>query len=56
VVLNRFDGDSFVYRANRDWLADRDGLSVVTTVEECVAAVLRARSIGLSDPDGRLTE
>ena len=56
VVLNRFDGDSFVHRANRDWLTDRVGLSVVTTVEECVAAVLRAGSIGLSDPDGRLTE
>ena len=56
VVLNRFDGDSRVHRANRDWLADRDGLSVVTTVEECVAAVLRVGSIGLSDPDGRLAE
>ena len=56
VVLNRFDGDSLVHRANRDWLTDRVGLSVVTSVEECVAAVLRAGSIGLSDPDGRLTE
>jgi dethiobiotin synthetase len=56
VVLNRFDDDSFVHRANRDWLTDRDGLSVVTTVEECVAALRRAGSIGLSDPDGRLTE
>ena len=56
VVLNRFDGDSFVHCANRDWLADRDGLSVVTTVEECVAAVLRAGSIWLSDPDGRMAE
>jgi dethiobiotin synthetase len=56
VVLNRFDGDSLVHRANRDWLTDRVGLSVATGVEECVAAVLRAGSIGLSDPDGRLTE
>ena len=56
VVLNRFDGDSLVHRANRDWLTGRDGLSVVTSVEECVAAVLRAGSILLSDPDGRLAE
>ena len=55
VVLNRFDGDNLVHRANRDWLTDRDGLSVVTNVEECMAAVRRAGSIGLSDPDGRLT-
>jgi dethiobiotin synthetase len=56
VVLNRFDGHSLVHRANRDWLAGRDGLPVVTTVEECVVAVLRAGSIWLSDPDGRLAE
>ena len=56
VMLNRFDGDSPMHRENRDWLADRDGLSVVTTVEECMAAVLRAGPIGLSDPGGRLTE
>ena len=56
VLLNRFDGDDVVHRANLDWLADSDGLSVVATVEECVASVLRAGSIGLSDPDGRLAE
>jgi dethiobiotin synthetase len=56
VMLNRYDGDSLVQLENRDWLADREGMSVVTTVEECMAAVLRAGPIGLSDPDGRLTE
>lgn len=56
VMLNRFDGDTFLHRANRDWLADRDDLTVVTTVDECVASVLRHAFIGLSDPDGRLAE
>jgi len=56
VMLNRFDGDTFLHCANRDWLIDRDGLTVVTTVSDCVASVLRHASIGLSDPDGRLTE
>ena len=56
VMLNRFDSYSPVHRENRHWLADRDGMSVVTTVEECMAAVLRTGPIGLSDPSGRLTE
>ena len=56
VMLNRFDDDRLVHRENRNWLADRDGMSVVTTVEECTAAVLRAGPIGLSDPGGRLPE
>jgi len=56
VMLNRFDRGSLLHRENRHWLADRDGMSVVTTVEECIAAVLRAGPIGLSDPGGRLPE
>ena len=54
VVLNRFDRDDAVHETNRAWLADRDGFSVVTTVDDCVAAVLELIPIGGTDPDGRL--
>jgi dethiobiotin synthetase len=54
VVLNRFDPGDVVHVTNREWLVGRDGLTVVTTVTQCVAAVLRRCSIGPSDPDGRL--
>lgn len=33
VVLNRFDGDDAVHRANRTWLAERDNLDVVTLTD-----------------------
>jgi len=54
VVLNRFDRDDVVHETNRAWLADRDGFSVVTTVDDCVAAVLKLVPIGGTEPDGRL--
>jgi dethiobiotin synthetase len=56
VFLNRFDVGSAVHRANLEWLVERDELSVVTAVADCVASVLRRSSIELSDPDGRLEE
>ena len=31
VVLNRFDPADDLHRRNRDWLADQDGIAVVTT-------------------------
>ncbi len=34
VVLNRFDPDEDLHRRNRAWLADRDGLDVVTVPGE----------------------
>ena len=34
VVLNRFDEGVDLHRRNRDWLRDRDGLDVVTSVAE----------------------
>ena len=37
VVLNRFDPDDALHRANRDWLADRDGVDLVTDVPALVA-------------------
>ena len=46
VMLNRFDQGDVVHQTNREWLADRDGLSVVTTVDECAAALLRHRAFG----------
>ena len=41
VVLNRFDRSDEVHQANCAWLADRDGLSVVTDLDECTTSVLR---------------
>ncbi|HUP74131.1 MAG TPA: hypothetical protein VM282_13910, partial [Acidimicrobiales bacterium] len=55
VMLNRFDGRDAVHESNREWLAERDGLPVVTTVRACVTAVL-GRPIEARDPDGRLAE
>ena len=54
VVLNRFDADDIVHEANRAWLADHDGFSVVTTVDGCVRVVERIASLGAPDPDGRM--
>jgi dethiobiotin synthetase len=41
VVLNRYDDDDPVHRANRDWLTDRDGFDVVVGAEETTARILR---------------
>jgi dethiobiotin synthetase len=50
VMLNRFNGDDEVHESNRAWLADRDGLTVVTTMAQCVATVLALPSLGGTDP------
>lgn len=39
VFLNRFDGGDELHRRNRDWLADRDGLDVVTGIAELVTVL-----------------
>ena len=56
VYLNRFDADDLVHRSNLDWLVEHEGLTVVTTLDGCIASVLRRASIGLSDPGGRLAQ
>ena len=40
VVLNRFDEHDPLHRRNRDWLACRDGLDVVTGVEATAARIV----------------
>jgi dethiobiotin synthetase len=40
VHLNRFDPDSELHAANRDWLADRDGFTVTTDIPPLGAALL----------------
>jgi dethiobiotin synthetase len=40
VFLNRFDPADELHRANLDWLTERDGLDVVTSVEELAFAQL----------------
>lgn len=40
-LLNRFDEGDELHRRNRDWLADRDGLDVVTSVEALADRVIR---------------
>lgn len=40
-LLNRFDEDDELHRRNRDWLADRDGFDVVTSVEELADRLVR---------------
>jgi dethiobiotin synthetase len=37
VFLNRYDDADDLHRANRTWLTERDGLDVVTTVDELAA-------------------
>lgn len=37
VVLNRFDPTDPLHRDNRDWLIERDGTDVVTSIDELVA-------------------
>ncbi|HYD10162.1 MAG TPA: dethiobiotin synthase [Acidimicrobiales bacterium] len=39
VFLNRYDEDDDLHRRNRDWLADRDGLDVVTTITALAGAL-----------------
>jgi len=39
VVLNRYDSADDLHRRNRSWLADRDGLTVVTDVDGLVAGL-----------------
>ena len=36
-ILNRYNGSDALHRDNRDWLAGRDGLDVVTSVAELTA-------------------
>lgn len=40
-LLNRFDEDDELHRRNRDWLADRDGFDVVTSVEALADRIVR---------------
>jgi dethiobiotin synthetase len=56
VMLNRFESGDVVHETNREWLAVRDGVSVATTVGECVSALLRDAPIEAADPGGRLSE
>jgi dethiobiotin synthetase len=42
VVLNRFDGADDLHRRNAAWLRDRDGLHVVTSVDDLVGVVAEA--------------
>lgn len=37
VVLNRYDDAADLHRRNRDWLAERDGLDVTTSLDEVAA-------------------
>jgi dethiobiotin synthetase len=39
VALNRYDDDNDLHRANREWLAARDGFAVVTSPVELAAAL-----------------
>jgi dethiobiotin synthetase len=41
VVLNRYETGDELHARNRTWLAERDGLDVVVTVEELAARLLR---------------
>lgn len=54
VVLNRFAAGNAVHESNRRWLTDRDRLSVVTDIDDCVSTVLRLVSIGPSRGGGKL--
>jgi dethiobiotin synthetase len=40
VVLNRFDPANDLHRRNREWLAGRDGLSVVVDADDLVAPIV----------------
>jgi hypothetical protein len=40
VFLNRLDAADDLHRRNRDWLAERDGLAVVSDVDALAASVL----------------
>jgi dethiobiotin synthetase len=42
VVLNRFDADDPLHRANRSWLRDTDGLAVCVSIAELATAVRTA--------------
>lgn len=43
VHLNRFDPESELHRRNREWLVDRDGFDVTTTIGALADAVARSR-------------
>ncbi len=51
VLLNRFDAADATHTANRAWLRDRDGLTVVTTVEALVATITVRGEAGGGDLD-----
>jgi dethiobiotin synthetase len=41
VMLNRYDGGDTLHRANRAWLAERDGFDVVVDVDALAGRVTR---------------
>lgn len=41
VLLNRYDGSDDLHRRNRDWIRDRDGIDVLTGVEELATRLRR---------------
>lgn len=41
VMLNRYDHSEELHRRNRRWLAERDGLHVVSSIDELLASVIR---------------
>ena len=40
VHLNRYDGANRLHRENRDWLVERDGFTVTTTITDLVDTIL----------------
>ena len=46
VHLNRFDPDDALHRANRDWLATREGLDIVTDIEALVDRIAALLATG----------
>jgi dethiobiotin synthetase len=46
VMLNRFVAGDVVHEANRTWLVERDGFTVATDIDACVAALCRAAAMG----------
>lgn len=46
VLLNRFDAGDELHRRNLEWLADRDGYEVVTSIAEVWSMVERAWPVG----------
>jgi dethiobiotin synthetase len=54
VMLNRFVAGDVVHEANRTWLVERDGFTVVTDIDACVAALRRAAATERGSGDGRM--